>query len=50
MPYQIDTAYEVIREECSGYEARQLLTSLQNAYTKSIPNLSASSAPLVDFP
>lgn len=42
MPYQIDTAYEVIREECAGYEARQMLTSLEKAYSKSIPNLASA--------
>lgn len=39
MPYQIDTAYEVVRNECTGSNARLVLDALQKGYVKSVPNL-----------
>ena len=42
MPYQIDTAYEIVRNEFSNYDARTLLASLTKAYEKSVPNLAAA--------
>ena len=42
MPYQIDTAYEVVRSECSGSNARKVMDALQKGYMKAVPNLSKS--------
>ena len=43
MPYQIDTAYEVVREEVgSSYEQRDILTALLKGYEAAVPNLKAA--------
>lgn len=43
MPYQIDTAYEVVREEVgSSYEQRDLLKALIKGYEAAVPNLAAA--------
>ena len=43
MPYQIDTAYEVVRDEIgTGINQRNILTALLNGYETSIPNLAAA--------
>lgn len=43
MPYQIDTAYEVVREEVgSSYEQRDLLKALIKGYEAAVPNLGAA--------
>ena len=39
MPYQIDVAYETVRSECHGSDARLVLKALQNGYMQSVPNL-----------
>lgn len=40
MPYQIDTAFEVINEELSNHQyAHSVLQALMDGYEKSIPNL-----------
>ena len=42
MPYQIDTAYEVVREEVvPSYEQRNLLKALINGYEVAVPNLAS---------
>ena len=42
MPYQIDTAYEVVREEVvPSYEQRNLLNALIKGYEAAVPNLSS---------
>lgn len=43
MPYQIDTAYEVVREEVlTSYEQRDLLKALIKGYEAAVPNLTAA--------
>lgn len=43
MPYQIDTAYEVVRDEIgTGVNQRNILTALLKGYETSIPNLAAA--------
>jgi len=43
MPYQIDTAYEVVREEVgSSYAQRDLLKALIKGYEAAVPNLGAA--------
>lgn len=43
MPYQIDTAYEVVREEVlTSYEQRDLLKALIKGYEAAVPNLAAA--------
>ena len=43
MPYQIDTAYEVVREEIgTGINQRNILNALLKGYETSIPNLAAA--------
>jgi hypothetical protein len=43
MPYQIDTAYEVVRDEIgTGINQRNILTALLKGYETSIPNLAAA--------
>jgi hypothetical protein len=39
MPYQIDVAYETVRSECHGSDARLVLKALQNGYMQSVSNL-----------
>jgi hypothetical protein len=39
MPYQIDTAYEVVKTDCNGMATRKVLDALQKGYVASIPNL-----------
>jgi hypothetical protein len=43
MPYQIDTAYEVVRDEIgTGINQRNILNALLKGYETSIPNLAAA--------
>jgi hypothetical protein len=43
MPYQIDTAYEVVRDEIgTGINQRNILTALLKGYETSIPNLATA--------
>ena len=43
MPYQIDTAYEIVRNEVnSSIEQRDILKALLNGYEAAVPNLKAA--------
>lgn len=43
MPYQIDTAYEVVREQVeSSVDQRNILTALIKGYEAAVPNLAAA--------
>lgn len=43
MPYQIDTAYEVVREQVnSSIDQRNILTALLKGYEAAVPNLAAA--------